>query len=131
MSKGRQQGAGGPGRTIATWRLRPPIASSGGIGHHQQHGGERGDESVATALLKTAFVMIVLFLMIVILVPAQLALDLILPLERGGNRLLPGIIVLIFCMSVANRITSLLFWKTHLSGERWSIFDHRRSHGSG
>jgi hypothetical protein len=81
---------------------------------------------VAKALLKTAFVLIVLLLMIVILVPAQLALELILPFERGGDRLLPGIIVLASCMWVANRITSFLFWKTHLSDERWSIWDSRR-----
>ncbi len=82
---------------------------------------------MAKALLKTVFVLIVLVLMIVIVVPAQLALDLILPLERGGDRLLPGIIVLFSCMWVANRITSLLFWKTRLSDERWSIMNSRRS----
>jgi hypothetical protein len=81
---------------------------------------------MAKALLKTAFVLIVLLLMIVILVPAQLVLDLILPLERGGDRLLPGVTVLVSCMWVANRITSFLFWKTHVSNDRWSIWDSRR-----
>jgi hypothetical protein len=85
--------------------------------------------SVAKALLKTAFVLIVLLLTIVILVPAQLALELILPLERGGDRLLPGIVVGVSCMWVANRITPLLFWKTHLSDKRWSIWDSRRRPG--
>ena len=86
---------------------------------------------MSRALLKTAFVMIVLVLMIIFLVPAQLALELILPHERGGDRMLPGILVLFACMWVANRITSLLFWKTQLSDERWSIFDDRRRRRSG
>ena len=57
--------------------------------------------------------------------PCALALDLILPLGRSGDRLLPGIIVMVFCLWAADRIASLVFWKTHLSDERWSIWDNR------
>ncbi len=86
---------------------------------------------MANALLKTAFVLIVLLLMIVILVPAQLALEITLPHERGGDRLLPGLIVVFCSLCIANRITSLVFWRTHLSDERLSIWDRRRSRRSG
>jgi hypothetical protein len=83
------------------------------------------------ALLKTAFVLIVMLLMIALLVPAMLALEYVLPAERGGDRLLPGIIVTVLCLGAANRITSLLFLTTHLSDERWSIWDNRRRRRAG
>jgi hypothetical protein len=75
-------------------------------------------------LLKTAFVIVVLLLMFVLLVPAQFLLEAIFPdaRGRGSDRLLPGIIVLVVCLGAANRITSRLFWYVGLSDKRWSIF---------
>jgi hypothetical protein len=86
---------------------------------------QHGDGNVTNALLKTAFVLIVMLLTIALIVPPMLALEILLPTERGGDRLLPGVIVAFACLWAADRITSLLFWKTHVSDERWSILDSR------
>jgi hypothetical protein len=77
------------------------------------------------ALLKTAFALIVILLTIIFLIPAQLILEFFLPTGRG-DRLLPGIIVIFSCVWAANRVTSLAFWHTHLSDERWSVLDRRQ-----
>jgi hypothetical protein len=81
-----------------------------------------------TLLLKTAFVIVVLLLTIVFLVPAALVRDAMLPLGRGPDglhrnvdMLLPGVLAIFFCLYLANRITSFLFWRARLSAERWSI----------
>jgi hypothetical protein len=77
------------------------------------------------ALLKSAFVMIVIVLTIIFLIPAQVVLEFFWPTERG-DRLLPGLIVVFACAWAANRLTSFLFWNTHLSDERWSLLGDRR-----
>jgi hypothetical protein len=81
-----------------------------------------------TALLKTAFVIVVLLLTIVFLVPTKLLVDAMIPTGRNGvgphrnvDMLLPGVIEIFFCMYVANRITSYLFLRARLSDERWSF----------
>jgi hypothetical protein len=77
------------------------------------------------ALLKAAFVMIVIVLTLIFLIPAQFVLELVWPTGRG-DRLLPGLIVIFACVWTANRLTSTLFWNTHLSDERWSLLHDRR-----
>jgi hypothetical protein len=81
-----------------------------------------------TALLKTAFVVVVVILTIVFLIPVSILRDAMLPLGRGPDglqrnvdTLLPGVLAVFFCVYLANRIASFLFWRTHLSDERWSI----------
>jgi presenilin-like A22 family membrane protease len=83
-------------------------------------------------LLKTAFVVAVLFLTLVFVVPAQLLLELILPSVEwreghyhGGDRLLPGLLVVFACLYSANRIVSFLFRRTGLSDKRWSLLARR------
>ncbi len=84
------------------------------------------------ALLKTAFVFTVILLTIVFLMPAQSLLEYVLLDGRVNvDRLLPGIIVLFFCIWAADRITGLLFCKTHLMDQRWSVLKSRRSRRSG
>jgi hypothetical protein len=85
------------------------------------------------AFLKTAFVAIVLVLMIVLLIPASLLLDSVLSIGhdahgrlRSIDRLLPGILVIFACLMAANRIASFLFLSARLTDERWSIFEDRR-----
>ena len=70
-------------------------------------------------LLKTAFVVAVLLLTLGFLVPSQLLLE---ALYNGGDRLLPGLLVIVACLYAANRSVSLLFRWTGLSDRRWSIF---------
>ena len=87
------------------------------------------------ALLKTAFAITVILLMLLVLIPAQAVLEFVLPADgrradgtyRAVDRLLPGIVVVFFCLWAADRITGLLFWKTHLCDERWSLLTSRRS----
>jgi hypothetical protein len=90
------------------------------------------------ALVKTAFVFSVILLTIVFLMPAQSVLEYVLLDQRNADgtlrsvdRLLPGIIVLFFCIWAADRITGLLFSKTHLLDQRWSLMPSRRSRRSG
>jgi hypothetical protein len=82
--------------------------------------------------LKTAFVVSVLFLTFVFLVPAQLLLEILLPSSfwqggrrHGGDRLLPGLLVIFACLYTANRSVSFLFRRTGLSDERWSLLSRR------
>jgi hypothetical protein len=80
------------------------------------------------ALLKTAFVFTVILLTIVFLMPAQSLLEYVLLDGRVNvDRLLPGIIVLFFCIWAADRITGLLFCKTHLMDQRWSVLKSRHA----
>jgi hypothetical protein len=76
-------------------------------------------------LLKTAFVITVTFLTLVLLVPAYLLLEAILPTGRGGDRLLPGILTIFACLYTADRIASFLFGRTGLSDRRWSVLARR------
>ena len=64
------------------------------------------------ALLKPAFVLIVIVLTIAFLIPAQLVLEFLWPTGHG-DRLLAGIVVTFSCLWAANRITSLLLWNTN------------------
>ena len=73
-------------------------------------------------LLKTAFVVAVLFLTLAFLIPAQLLLETILP---RGDRLLAGILVVFACLYAANRGVSYLFRRTGLSNGRWSLLARR------
>ena len=84
---------------------------------------QSGAKFVTITLLKTAFVFVVILLTFVFLVPAQFVLEIFLPTGRG-DRLLPGIIVIFFCLWAANRVGSYFFWATRLSDERWSVLDH-------
>jgi len=86
------------------------------------------------ALLKTAFTASVLFFTIAFLIPAYLLLDAVLPIGydtqgrlRSIDRLFPGLLVVFACLMLANKIISFLFWSAHLSDERWSILEARRS----
>jgi hypothetical protein len=83
------------------------------------------------ALLKTAFNIIVIVLMIALLSLAYLLLDAAFPTGHGSLGLFPGIVVVAACLVVANRITSLLFWFVHGSDEHLSIFETRRSRRAG
>ncbi len=76
-------------------------------------------------LLKAAFVMVVIVLTIIFLIPAQFVLEFFWPTGRG-DRLLPGLIVVLACVWAANRLSSILFWNMQLSDERWSLVDDRR-----
>ena len=76
---------------------------------------------MARPFLKAAFILAVISLMLVFLVPGYMLLEFFLPTGRGGDRLMPGVVVICFCLWSANRITSLLFWRMHLSDERWSL----------
>jgi hypothetical protein len=76
-------------------------------------------------LLKTAFVVAVLLLWLVFLVPAIMVLETLLPSDRGGDRLLPGGLLVFACIYAANRIVSFLFRSMRLSDERWSLFARR------
>jgi hypothetical protein len=85
-------------------------------------------------LLKTAFNASVFLFMIVLLIPATLLLEEVLPIGhdaqgrlRSIDRLFPGMLVVFACLMAANRIASFLFWSAHLSDERWSIFESKRS----
>ena len=69
-------------------------------------------------LLKTAFVVAVLFLTLVFLIPAQLLLEAI---YQRGDRLLAGTLVIVACLYAANRSVGFLFRWTGLSDQRWSI----------
>jgi hypothetical protein len=91
------------------------------------------------ALLKTVFLAAVALLTIALLIPASLLLDAIFPTTmqgpdgqlHGGDRLLPGIVVIVLSIALANRMVSSLFWAGRLSDERWSVFDHRPRRRSG
>ena len=80
---------------------------------------------MARPFLKTAFYLAVILLSFVFLLPGYMLLEFFLPTGRGGDRLLPGVVVIYFCIWTANRITSLLFWRMHLSDERWSVLSSR------
>jgi hypothetical protein len=89
---------------------------------------------VKRALLKVIFVITVIFFMLIALIPATAALDLILPSVRGADglhhsadRLFPGGIVIFMCLWIADRFASRFFRAARLSDERWSIFKTRRS----
>jgi type III secretory pathway component EscU len=77
------------------------------------------------AFLKAAFIVAVILLTFVFLLPGYMLLEFFLLTGRGDDRLLPGVIVIYFCIWTANRITSLLFWRMHLSYERWSVLNSR------
>jgi hypothetical protein len=76
-------------------------------------------------LLKTAFVFAIFLLTLVFLIPAQLLLETILPSGHGGDRLLPGLLVIFACLYAANRSVSFLFRRTGLSDKRWSLLARR------
>ena len=78
------------------------------------------------SILKAVFALTVVVLTMVFIVPAYLALELLLPTGRG-DRLLPGVIVAYFCVWAANRFTSLFFWRMQLSDERWSVLSAPRT----
>jgi hypothetical protein len=74
-------------------------------------------------LLKTSYVAGVLLLLTVLLVPAQLLLEWALPDHRpGGDRLLPGILVIVACVAVADRTISFVFGRLGLAAYRVSVF---------
>jgi hypothetical protein len=79
---------------------------------------------MARPFLKTAFYLAVILLTFVFLLPGYMLLEFFLPTGRG-DRLLPGVVVIYFSIWTANRITSLLFWRMHLSDERWSVLSSR------
>jgi hypothetical protein len=83
-------------------------------------------------LLKTSFIVCVVFLTLVFLVAAQLLLEALLQSAggrtghyRGGDRLLQGILVMFGCLYAANRIVSVVFARTGLSDRRWSVLARR------
>jgi hypothetical protein len=76
-------------------------------------------------LLKTDFVIAVAFLTVLLLVPAYLLLEALLPSDRAGDRLLAGTVVFVACLFVADRIASFLFGRTKLSDKRWSVLAPR------
>ena len=80
---------------------------------------------MARPFLKAAFILAVILLTFVLLVPGYMLLEFFLPTGRGGDRLLPGVVVIYFCLWSANRITSMLFWRMHLSDEPWSLLSAR------
>jgi hypothetical protein len=89
------------------------------------------------SLLKAAFTVTVLFLMLILLIPATVALEALFPTVRGpsghyrsGDRLLPGIVALFACLWSADRMTSVLFKSARLSEERWSLLKSRRARRS-
>jgi hypothetical protein len=79
-------------------------------------------------LVKTAFWIATLVLMLVFLVPAQFLLEIMLP---RGDRTLVGTIVAVICLVLGGRITSFLLQAVHLTDERLSVFGTRRQRGSG
>jgi hypothetical protein len=86
------------------------------------------------AFLRTAFVISVLFLWMVLSIPSMAALDAAFPvvrgpdgLYRGGDRMWVNMVPLFACGWVANRLISCLFWYAGLSEDRWSVFQARRS----
>ncbi len=89
------------------------------------------------AFLRTAFVISVLFLWMVLAVPATFILDAAFPAVRGPDGLYRGgdtawlKIPFFACCWVANRLISLGFWHAGWSEERWSVFESRRSRRSG
>ena len=85
----------------------------------------RGPGAMRKFLLKTSFISGVLALTLAALLPAQLLLEMLLPAERSGDRLLPGILVVAGCLAVSNRIVSFVFGRTGLSDKRWSVFSRR------
>jgi len=88
----------------------------------------RSFETMKKLLLKTAFVVAVILLTLVLLLPAYLLLEALWPSERGGDRLLVGTVVAFACVFTADRIASFLFGRTGLSDKRWSLLS-RRSFG--
>lgn len=80
-----------------------------------------------TAILRTLFHLAVFLLAIVFLMPGYPVLEYLLPIERMRDRLFPGIVIIATCVWAADRIVSLLFLKSRISGERWSVFSHGRS----
>jgi hypothetical protein len=85
----------------------------------------RSFEAMKKLWLRTAFVIAVTFVTLVLLIPAYLLLDVLLPSDRGGDRLLPGIVVMFACLYAADRIASALFGRTGLSDKRWSVLSRR------
>jgi hypothetical protein len=83
-------------------------------------------------LLRTAFIIAVLVLTLMFLIPAQLLLEVVLPITftsgghvHGGDRLLQGILVMFGCVYAANRLASFVFTRTGLSDKRWSVLSRR------
>jgi hypothetical protein len=85
----------------------------------------RSFEFMRQILLKTAFVIAVTFLALLLSFPAYLLPEALWPSERGGDRLLLGTVVLFACLYAADRIASFLFGRTGLSDTRWSVLSHR------
>ena len=76
-------------------------------------------------LLKTAFVIAVTFVTLVLLVPTYPLLEALDPSDKGGDRLLPGVVMIFGCLFAADRITSVLFGRSGLSDKRWSLLSRR------
>jgi hypothetical protein len=96
-----------------------------------------GVATLKAIFLKTAFVLLVFGLTLILIFPANLALEALTPavMDARGHgryvdRLFPGMVVLVACLAVSSRITSLAFWHSGLSSERWSIFQGRNSRRS-
>jgi hypothetical protein len=86
------------------------------------------------AILKTVFVITVLFFLVIFLSLSPLLTDTLFPVapgpdglyhSMGGGPLLVGIVAF-GCIWIADRGTSHLFRLTRLTDERWSIFKSRR-----
>jgi hypothetical protein len=86
------------------------------------------------ALWKLVFHVMILFVIVVLLIPMNVALDFLFTAHapdihghyRSADRLFPGIIALFICLGIADRIVSIVFRLTGISEERWSIFPSRR-----
>ncbi len=84
------------------------------------------------AFWKTAFVLSVFLVGMLLLIPAALVQRAIFPVFYDGSGLhgrdpLPmGIIVLGVCVCIADRSISRLFRLAGLTDERWSVFQTRR-----
>jgi hypothetical protein len=80
-------------------------------------------------LLKSAFVLAILFLSLVFLVLAGILLDAVAPYGRtpskGVDRIFLGIPMVVACLFVANRIVSSVFLHMGLSDKRWSLLARR------
>ncbi len=85
-------------------------------------------------LLKLAFGFSFLILWMLLFVSMLAAIDILFPVRRGADGLYPSVdrmpLVVIAIVSsawLANGVTSLFFYFSRISEERWSVFNRRRS----